>query len=81
MSLSKSKCWFSNNCLHSLKHTVPLLCLVVLELVLWAVSQALVAALMEGLRVVFTADFEGSLVGNFKLRQCKYIFTKLSKLA
>jgi len=24
MSLSKSKCWFSNNCLHFLKCAVPL---------------------------------------------------------
>ncbi len=24
MSLSKSKCWYSNNCLYFLKHTVPL---------------------------------------------------------
>jgi hypothetical protein len=24
MSLSKSKCWYSNNCLHLLKRTVPL---------------------------------------------------------
>ena len=24
MSLSKSKCWYSNNCLHILKRTVPL---------------------------------------------------------
>ncbi len=24
MSLSKSKCWYSNNCLHFLKHAVPL---------------------------------------------------------
>ncbi len=24
MSLGKSKCWFSNNCLHFLKRTVPL---------------------------------------------------------
>jgi hypothetical protein len=24
MSLSKSKYWYSNNCLHSLKHSVPL---------------------------------------------------------
>ena len=25
MSLSKSKCWYSKNCLHFLKHAVPLL--------------------------------------------------------
>jgi hypothetical protein len=25
MSLSKSKCWHSNNCLHFLKHAVPLI--------------------------------------------------------
>ena len=24
MSLTKSKCWYSNNCLHFLKHAVPL---------------------------------------------------------
>jgi hypothetical protein len=24
MSLSMSKCWYSNNCLHFLKHAVPL---------------------------------------------------------
>jgi hypothetical protein len=24
MSLSQSKCWYSNNCLHFLKHAVPL---------------------------------------------------------
>jgi hypothetical protein len=24
MSLNKSKCWYSNNCLHFLKRTVPL---------------------------------------------------------
>ncbi len=24
MSLSKSKCWYSNNCLHFVKRTVPL---------------------------------------------------------
>ncbi len=24
MSLSKSKCWYSNSCLHFLKHAVPL---------------------------------------------------------
>ncbi len=27
MALSKSKCWYSNNCLHLLRRTVPLICL------------------------------------------------------
>ncbi len=27
MSLSKSKCWYSNNCLHFLKCVVQLLCI------------------------------------------------------